>query len=106
MLSNITNTIDFQNAVIFLLSILTIGLVSLCIYLIATLKDLRVTIEKTNSILDESEKTVQKTNLILDDVEKITYAISNPLSAVTNLLGAVTAFRSGRYEAQQKELIK
>lgn len=84
---------EFQYVLVMLLTALIIGIVALCVYVIITLKDLRVTIQKANVVLDDFDSTLNKTNVILDDVEKVTYAVSNPANAVTNLIGVFKALK-------------
>lgn len=68
---------DLQVLLIFILTILTVVLTGVGIYVILVLKEFR--------------ETIQKANLIIDDVEGITNALTNPLSIIT---GAVEGFKA------------
>lgn len=78
---------EFQLILVMLLTALIVSLIAVSLYVITVLKDLRVTLEKTNVVLDGLDETVDKTNVILDDVEKVTYSVSNPSFLVSTLLG-------------------
>lgn len=73
---------DLQVILIFILSILTVVLTGVGIYVILVLK--------------EFKETLQKANLIIDDVENITNVVSNPLSIITGAMEAFKAVQSLR----------
>ena len=75
---------DLQILLIFILAILTVTLVVVGIYVVFVLKDLR--------------ETIQKTNTILSDVESLTNAVSNPVSIITGAIKGFNAFKNLRKE--------
>jgi hypothetical protein len=92
---------EFQYVLVMLLTALILGIVAVCVYVILTLKDLRVTIQKANTAIDDFDTTLNKTNLILNDVEKVTSAVSNPASTVTSLIGVFRAFKPSKPAEKQ-----
>ena len=77
---------DLQVILIFILSILTVVLTGVGIYVILVLKEFR--------------ETIQKANLIIDDVENITNVVSNPLSIITGAMEAFKAVQSLRNKGE------
>ncbi len=77
---------DIQLFLVVILSILTISLVAVSVYIIIVFRELRETIETTN--------------LILDDVEEMSDSIVEPVTNVADVLntatGALSAFTSIR----------
>jgi uncharacterized protein YoxC len=65
---------DFQLVLILILSIITVNLIVVGFYIIATLKDFRETLVKLNSVLD--------------DTSVIVHGIANPLTILTGLVSA------------------
>jgi uncharacterized protein YoxC len=69
---------DLQLILIFILALLTINLIIVGAYVILVLKELR--------------QTVKKTNTVLDDVNAVTNAVSSP---VASILGIATSVLEG-----------
>ena len=67
---------DIQAILVFILALLTLNLVVVGVYVVLVLKELRVTIQKANGIID--------------NVEGFSNIFSNPLSLLSGFLGAVT----------------
>jgi hypothetical protein len=65
---------DFQLMIVLILSILTINLLVVGFYIIATLKDFR--------------ETLSKMNTVLDDTSVIVHGVANPLTILTGLVSA------------------
>ena len=66
---------DIQVILVFILALLTINLIVVGVYVVLVLKELR--------------ETIGKANTILDGFEGVSDFISNPLTALSGLLGAV-----------------
>ncbi len=75
---------DLQILYIFILSILTVTLVAVGVYVVLVLRELRATIEKANQILG--------------DVENVTNLVANPLNVVTGIIKGIKAIKNLREE--------
>lgn len=75
---------DIQTILIFILSILTITMVVIGVYVV--------------TVLQELKKTIQRTNLILEDIEGVSNLVSNPLNIVTAAVKGFTAIKNLRKE--------
>lgn len=67
---------DYQLLLILLLSVLTVNMLVVGFYIIATLKDLRQTLGKLNNVLD--------------DTSSIVHNIANPLTFLTTMVTSIT----------------
>jgi len=67
---------DIQTILIFILSILTINLIAVGIYIILVLREFR--------------QTIKKANYVLDNVNGFTDAIANPVSTIAGIISGVT----------------
>jgi len=67
---------DYNLLLVLIFSILTVNLVVVGFYIIATLRDLRVTLNKLNSVID--------------DTSSIVHSIANPLTFLTSMVTAIT----------------
>jgi len=67
---------DIQTVLVFILALLTVNLIIVGVYVVLVLKELRETIHKANNILETADS--------------VTSIVSNPLSMITTLVGAVT----------------
>jgi len=67
---------DYNLMLVLIFSILTVNLKVVGIYIIATLRDLRNTLNKLNSVLD--------------DTSSIVHSIANPLTFLTSMVTAIT----------------
>lgn len=67
---------DYQLLLILLLSVLTVNMLVVGFYIIATLKDLRQTLSKLNNVLD--------------DTSSIVHNIANPLTFLTTMVTSIT----------------
>ena len=67
---------DYQLLLILLLSVLTVNMLVVGYYIIATLKDLRQTLSKLNNVLD--------------DTSSIVHNIANPLTFLTTMVTSIT----------------
>lgn len=79
-----TAQMDIQTILIFILSILTITMVVIGVYVV--------------TVLQELKKTIQRTNLILEDIEGVSNLVSNPLNIVTAAVKGFTAIKNLRKE--------
>ena len=77
---------DFQIVLLIILSLLTINLVVVGIYVIMVLKEFRVTIKKMNSVLDDAPE-------ITDSIAGPITAISSIATGLTQGLKVLTAFK-------------
>lgn len=66
---------DIQVVLIFILSLLTINLIIVGVYVILVLRELR--------------ETIKKANTILDGAENVTEFLSNPFSSLSGIVDAV-----------------
>ena len=66
---------DIQLLLVFILSLLTVNLIIVGVYVVLVLREFRQTLKKANSVLA--------------DVESITNAVTNPLSALSGIFAAV-----------------
>ncbi len=82
---------DYENLIILFQVVFGSALLALVVYAISTLKDLKVTLKKTNSLLDQTAETEEIAADILDDVHKITNTLSNPYTTVASLLGGLSS---------------
>lgn len=74
---------DFNLVLILILSVITINMLVVGFYIVVTLKDLR--------------ETLKKMNTVLDDTGAIVHGIANPLNMVGGLVTAVVdAFKKTR----------
>jgi len=74
---------DFNLVLILILSVITINMLVVGFYIVVTLKDLRETLKKMNSVLD--------------DAGSIVNAVANPLNMVGGIVSAVVdAFKKTR----------
>lgn len=82
---------DTQLLLIFILALLTVGVLFLCFYAVLVLKELRVTIKKLN--------------LSLDNVNSLTNFVSNPLpsliSAVSSIVRDIRSLREKTSESEE-----
>lgn len=67
---------DYQLLLILLLSVLTVNMLVVGFYIIATLKDLR--------------QTLGKLNTVLDDTSSIVHNVANPLTFLTTMVTSIT----------------
>ncbi|NBO21828.1 hypothetical protein EBU94_00585 [bacterium] len=67
---------DYQLLLILLLSVLTVNMLVVGFYIIATLKDLR--------------QTLSKLNTVLDDTSSIVHNVANPLAFITTMVTSIT----------------
>lgn len=67
---------DYNLLLVLIFSILTVNLVVVGFYIIATLRDLRVTLNKLNSVID--------------DTSSIVHSIANPLTFLTSMVTAIS----------------
>ncbi len=65
---------DIQSILVFILALLTVNLIIVGVYVVLVLKELRI--------------TVQKANNIIDNVECVASIVTNPLSLISGILGA------------------
>lgn len=80
---------EFQYIIIILLTIAVLGFFALCMYLITTLKDLKITISKTNELLDQTLETEELLNEVLEDVKKVTGVASTPYNSLVLLTSSI-----------------
>jgi len=74
---------DFNLVLILILSVITINMLVVGFYIVVTLKDLR--------------ETLKKMNTVLDDTGAIVHTIANPLNMVGGIVSAVIdAFKKTR----------
>ena len=73
---------DLQIILIFILAILAVVLVAVGVYVVLVLKELRI--------------TIQKANVILDDVENVTNVVANPLSIISSVFEGYKAIKNLR----------
>jgi len=66
---------DIQLLLVFILSLLTVNLIIVGVYVVLVLREFRQTLKKANGVLA--------------DVESITNAVTNPLSALSGIFAAV-----------------
>ena len=66
---------DIQLLLVFILSLLTVNLIIVGVYVVLVLREFRQTLKKANGVLD--------------DVESITNAVTNPLSALSGIFAAI-----------------
>ena len=72
---------DLQVILIFILALLTINIIIVGVYVIIVLKELRVTIKKSNEVLD--------------NVHSVTNAVSNPITSLVGIVsGVVEGFKA------------
>lgn len=75
---------DLQIILIFILAVLVVTIVIVATYLILVLKDLRI--------------TIQKVNVVIENLEGITNAVTNPMSIVAGVLKGLKLFRNFQKE--------
>lgn len=67
---------DLQVILVFILALLTVNLMIVGFYVVTVLKELR--------------ETIRKSNTILENVHSVTDSVSNPLTSIAGLLNGLT----------------
>lgn len=75
---------DVQLILIIILALLTVNLLIVGIYVVLVLKDLRITISKTNDVLDN-------VNTVAESAGTMTQAISNPVTSIAGFANTVAS---------------
>lgn len=92
---------DIQILLVFILTILTISLVAVCVYVVIILKDFRITLTKVNTLIDNADDLVQNTNDITQTVIAPTAAITGIVTAAMDAFKAVNSVRSIAHNDKQ-----
>ncbi len=67
---------DIQTILVFILALLTVNLLVVGFYVVKVLKELR--------------ETLRKSNTILDNVHTVTNTVSNPISSIMSLVNGIS----------------